>query len=100
MNNGILLEIINGLIGILLLIVAWTVRMYKQDHDKLKQSHNDHKLDVTKNYALKTDLNAARLETNESLKRVYDKIESVDTNLDRKITALPKTIMDLMEQRK
>lgn len=109
MEDNILLKIITGLLGLITVILGWNVRIYKADHDRLKDEHgrlkddhNNHKLNVSENYAKKNDLNEARREQTEQLRRVYEKIESVDSNLDDKISAvntnLDKKISDLPKQ--
>lgn len=92
------LEIVMGLLSLILAIVGYNLKTHKQEFDKLKDDHAAHKLKVSEHYALKSDLNAARLETNESLKRVYDKIEAVDEKLSDQIADVPEKVMRLLKR--
>ena len=98
--EDILLKIIIGLLTVLTAIIGWNVRIHRNDHEKLKEDHATHKLNVSENYAKKSDLNEMRRESIESLKRVYDKIESVDENLGNKMAGMPEKIVRLMSGRK
>lgn len=100
MDAQLLVQIIVGLLGMIVGVIGWNVRDYKSDYQKLKDDHASHKLNVSENYAKKSDLNAARLETNESLKRVYDKIEAINQNFDKKISEVPDKIIMLLERAK
>lgn len=93
-----LLKIIVGLLTVLTAIIGWNVRGHKSEHDKLKEDHAAHKLNVSENYAKKTDLNAARMEINDSIRRLHEKIEEVDDNLDKKITEIPDRVIRLLER--
>lgn len=99
-------QIVIGLIGILVSILGWNFRTQKAEHDKLKTDHHRlvedhaaHRLSVSENYAKKTDLNAARLEVSDSVRRLHEKVESVDANLDRKISEMPEKIAFLLNHR-
>ena len=92
------LEIVMGLLSVILAIVGYNLKTHKAEFDKLKDDHSAHKLKVSEHYALKSDLNAARLETNESLKRVYDKIEAVDDKLSNEIGNIPERVLRLLQR--
>ena len=94
--EDVLLKIIIGLLTVLTAIIGWNVRTHRSDHEKLKDDHAAHKLNVSENYAKKSDLNEMRRESIESLKRVYDKIEAVNKNLDEKISEVPDKIVRLI----
>jgi hypothetical protein len=98
MEKEVLWEIITGLLVIITGMIGFNLKSHKADYEKLKDSHSGLALKVSEEYAKKSDLNAARLETTESLKRVYDKIEAVDDNLDRKISEIPDKIVKLMRR--
>jgi hypothetical protein len=97
-DKTVLLEIIMGLLSVVLALVGFNLKTHKSEFDKLKEDHSAHKLKVSENYALKSDLNAARLETNESLKRVYDKIEVVDDKLSAEISDIPERVLRLLQR--
>ncbi len=92
------LEIVLALVAIIVGIMGFNLKSHKAEFDKLKDDHAAHKLKVSEHYALKSDLNAARLETNESLKRVYDKIETVDDKLSTEIKAIPEQVLRLLNR--
>jgi len=104
-TTEIVLTIIVTLFALLTTVVGWNVRNYKTaqdklrtDHDLQKDKHSELAINISENYAKKTDLNAARRETNDSLKRVYDKMDSMSEHLDKKITEIPNTIIKLMNK--
>lgn len=98
-------RIIEGLLGLLVGIggfmgVNMLARLGKQD-DKIadhERALSAFQLRVSQEYAMKTDLNEARRETTDSLKRVYEKIEAVDENMDTKIEALQTDIKTLLRR--
>ena len=96
MEKDILYEIIMCLMAFAVSLIGFNLKSHKTDYEKLKDGHNGLALKVSEEYAKKTDLNAARIENSESLKRVYDKIETVNDNLDRKISEMPEKIVKLL----
>lgn len=98
MDSELLLQIIVGLLAMLLTIIGFTVRAHKESHDNLKDSHNALALEVSKNYASKLDLNSARIEATDSIRRLHDKIEAAEDNLDKKISEIPDRVMRLMNR--
>ena len=88
MLEEILLKIIVALLMAITAIIGWNVRGHKTDHEKLKDDHLQHKLNVSENYAKKSDLNAARMETNESLQRIHERIDSLGDTVERKVDTI------------
>ena len=48
-----------------------------KDVADMKSKHADFQLNVSENYAKKVDLNAARIETNESLQRIHSRLDNI-----------------------
>ena len=48
-----------------------------KDVSEIKTKHAEFQLVVSENYAKKNDLNAARLETNESLARIHSRLDNI-----------------------
>jgi hypothetical protein len=48
-----------------------------KDVADIKTKHAEFQLFVSENYAKKTDLNAARLETNNSLERIHQRLDNI-----------------------
>jgi uncharacterized protein YlxW (UPF0749 family) len=88
MEDSLALKIIMGLLAMLTAVLAFNVKSYKNDHDDLKDSHNKLALRVSDEYAKKTDLNAARGEMTDSVKRVHERIDEVGQNVDHKMNTI------------
>lgn len=93
--------------ALLLLWGAWIMRRVtgdikeiSGDLDDFEKEHNKLALNVSENYAKKNDLNAARQETTESIRRLHEKIEESTENLNEKISEVPEKIMRLLERGK
>jgi len=69
--------------GVTGLAVFLMVNIFKQhsglfeDVETIKAEHSRFQLSVSENYAKKTDLNAARLETNQSLERIHARLDNI-----------------------
>ena len=87
-HDSVLLKIIVGLLMLITTIIGWNVRGHKSDHEKLKDDHAMHKLNVSENYAKKVDLSATRMETNASLERIHQRIDSIGENMERKVDTI------------
>lgn len=98
MDEQLMVRIIIGLLMVLLGLLSWNLRTHAADHQKLKDDHHSHKLNVSESYAKKSDLNAARMEINDSIRRLHEKIEEVDINLDKKISDIPDKVIRLFER--
>lgn len=76
-------------------VVAWFIRVLIGDMRELKSQNSDHKikhveqgvkladlrLHVSENYATKTDLNAARIELNDTVKRLHARIDDLPADI-------------------
>lgn len=87
-GDSLALKIIMGLLAMLTTVIGFNLRNYKADHEKLKDSHNNLALDVSRNYALKTDLNAARIEMTKSVERVHERIDEVNRTVENKTNTI------------
>lgn len=96
-DDNMLFKIIVGLLAMLVGLLGWNLSTHKADYDKLKDDHNLHKLKVSEDYAKKTDLNAARQESTDSIRRLHEKIEDVNENLGEQISELPDKIVRLLK---
>lgn len=88
-------------VGLLSAMGTFGIFMAKKLFDSIRDLSNKHhalELDVTKNYATKSDLNEARRENTDSLKRVYDKIEDVEENMTTQIAVVQTDIKKLLER--
>lgn len=69
--------------GMTLIVGFLMTHIFKQhtglfkDVADIKTTHAEFKLLVSENYAKKSDLNAARIETNESLSRIHARLDNI-----------------------
>ena len=88
MDTYSLIEIILGLVSIVTAIIGFSVKSFKSDHDKLKESHGFLALNVSENYAKKEEMGSTRLEMNAAISRVHDKIEKSSEIMDNKMNVI------------
>lgn len=84
-----------GLVTIILTIGGWLWAKVMTLVMKNKDDLNEHKLDVAKNYSTKGDLGLIRTETNESLKRLHDRLDDASTAADDNFKELRSDIGDI-----
>ena len=104
MDNTIImiaLGILSGFVTLCIAVIGYFLRRLIDDmrdlqiqgtkcevkYEEQKTSVANIRTHISENYATKTDLNASRLETSESLKRVYEKLD-----------ALPQIILNLIDR--
>ncbi len=76
-----------AIIGYFTKAVVDDVREIKKENADCRLNHANLRTHISENYATKSDLNSTRLETNDSLKRLHDRIDQ-----------LPKDIIQLLRK--
>ncbi|MDX2074715.1 MAG: hypothetical protein SFX19_10205 [Alphaproteobacteria bacterium] len=105
MDAQTLLIILQGLLTLLVLIIGAVVKSAARDLKEVEKAAGEnaiglakYQLHVSENYATKNDLNAARTETNESLRRLHDRLDNMDENFDEKMTEVSRDIKSLLKR--
>jgi predicted DNA-binding protein (UPF0251 family) len=97
MNAEILVDIIVGFISLVIIPSGgYFIAMVISDIKEITREQAALALKISEQYATKSDLNSARLETSESLKRVYDKIDSLDEKIDSHMGEVQSDIKKLL----
>lgn len=71
-------------------ITSWFLKSFVDDMRELQKASNAHEVKheqlrthISENYSTKNDLNAARLELNETVKRVHERLDSLPGDIIR-----------------
>lgn len=95
MDKEIIFELVVGLLAIIVGMISFNVKSFKGDHEtltkeheKLKDNHNSLALKVSENYASKTDLNLTKMEFVDAIKRVHERIDAGNENMNKQTNTI------------